>query len=666
MPDKFRLFVSEQKQIALMAKKKSLMRISLHLFATKLLRNGDGMRILELEIKNFKSVNLIKITDIDMCLILVGCNNSGKSTIMDAIRAVTGDYKVTKQDFHSNEGNISIKMKLGVSHQDLEYLQKNGVVSKFKHFELWKKDFHQKIPSFKESKDGGTIEFEYIYGRDGVIRYRDGFKKNSAYIKQILPKIYFVDHYRNCPDIKDDLKMLEQGGGLALVRDDRCMFDSTKRCTQCFDCIGVINKKRPEELSLVETGRLFQYKLFNVNLNNFADRLNYYFKKNGAKSESIRYEIRFDADRAVNIETIVSSMERGVEGTLNSLSEGLRSIYILSLLETYVEMPGTAPYIILVEEPETYLHPQLQKFASEILYRLSKKNQVIFSTHEPEMLFNFTTKQIRQIYKDSSYSTSVNNETDIDDILNDLGFTANDLMNVSFVFIVEGKQDRSRLPLLLNKYYSEIHDDYGNLRRIAILATNSCTNIKTYANLKYINTIYLKDQFMMIRDSDGKDKELLGRQLCKYYGDRAVEDKGNLPRVTDKNVLILKYYSFENYFLFPQVMTKIGVVNSEDEFYDILWDRYQEYLYRLSSVKKMQEKLKINIKSRQDIIDNIENIRIYVRGHNLFDIFYGKYKKNENEILTKYIQEAPRSVFADILDKIDEFVYFDSRKLKNK
>ena len=666
MPDKFRLFVSEQKQIALMAKKKSLMRISLHLFATKLLRNGDGMRILELEIKNFKSVNLIKITDIDMCLILVGCNNSGKSTIMDAIRAVTGDYKVTKQDFHSNEGNISIKMKLGVSHQDLEYLQKNGVVSKFKHFELWKKDFHQKIPSFKESKDGGTIEFEYIYGRDGVIRYRDGFKKNSAYIKQILPKIYFVDHYRNCPDIKDDLKMLEQGGGLASVRDDRCMFDSTKRCTQCFDCIGVINKKRPEELSLVETGRLFQYKLFNVNLNNFADRLNYYFKKNGAKSESIRYEIRFDADRAVNIETIVSSKERGVEGTLNSLSEGLRSIYILSLLETYVEMPGTAPYIILVEEPETYLHPQLQKFASEILYRLSKKNQVIFSTHEPEMLFNFTTKQIRQIYKDSSYSTSVNNETDIDDILNDLGFTANDLMNVSFVFIVEGKQDRSRLPLLLNKYYSEIHDDYGNLRRIAILATNSCTNIKTYANLKYINTIYLKDQFMMIRDSDGKDKELLGRQLCKYYGDRAVEDKGNLPRVTDKNVLILKYYSFENYFLFPQVMTKIGVVNSEDEFYDILWDRYQEYLYRLSSVKKMQEKLKISIKSRQDIIDNIENIRIYVRGHNLFDIFYGKYKKNENEILTKYIQEAPRSVFADILDKIDEFVYFDSRKLKNK
>lgn len=49
-------------------------------------------------------------------------------------------------------------------------------------------------------------------------------------------------------------------------------------------------------------------------------------------------------------------------------------------------------------------------------------------------------------------------------ILNDLGYTANDLMNVSFVFIVEGKQDSNRLPLLLKKYYSEIYDENGSCR----------------------------------------------------------------------------------------------------------------------------------------------------------------------------------------------------------
>jgi hypothetical protein len=58
-------------------------------------------------------------------------------------------------------------------------------------------------------------------------------------------------------------------------------------------------------------------------------------------------------------------------------------------------------------------------------------------------------------------------------------------------------------------------------------------------------------------------------------------------------------------------------------------------------------------------------IKIYVRGHNLFDIFYGKYKSREEEILKKYVEAAPREVFADILNAIDSFVYFENRKKDN-
>lgn len=621
------------------------------------------MKITRLHIKNFKSVRELTIEDIEDVLILVGRNNAGKSVMLDAIRAVSGDYAVSDRDFHEHEGNINISIRLLIAKEDLEYMHGKGIMGNYKSFDLWKKNFCQKLPSYKENdaKDG-ELEFEYVYGRDGIVRYKDGYRKNNQYIRQIFPKIYFVDHNRNKGDIKEDLILLQQDAGLQALRENRCIFDDKRGCSQCFECIGVINKKTPQELTLMESSRLLQYKLFNLRLNDFANRLNRYFRKNGARSQEIHYEIKFDADEIFQIDTIVKMKNLRREGTLDSLGEGLKSIYILSLLETYVETKDIAPYIIMIEDPEIYLHPHLKKVASEILYRLSKKNQVIFSTHEPEMLFNFTSKQIRQVYMDNSLNTSVNQETDIDEILNDLGYTANDLMNVSFVFIVEGKQDRSRLPLLLNKYYSEIYDDEERLKRIAIISTNSCTNIKTYANLKYINSLYIKDSFMMIRDSDGKDRQLLGRQLCKYYGDRANEDKGNLPRVTDKNVLILKYYSFENYFLFPEVMVQIGIIKSVDRFYDILWNKYREYLYKLTSVKNMQKKLGIRIESREDIVEHIEDIRIYVRGHNLYDIFYGRYKKNENEILTKYIEAAPREIFADILEKIDDFVFFDSRR----
>ena len=144
------------------------------------------------------------------------------------------------------------------------------------------------------------------------------------------------------------------------------------------------------------------------------------------------------------------------------------------------------------------------------------------------MIFNFTSKQIRQVVLDHEYSTTVNQQANISKILNDMGYTANDLMGVSFVFIVEGKQDRNRLPLLLNHYYSEVMDQNGKLLRIAIIATNSCTNIKTYANLKYMNQVYIRDQFLMIRDGDGKDAAELKAQLCGYYKQRAKEDIGNL------------------------------------------------------------------------------------------------------------------------------------------
>ena len=618
------------------------------------------MKISYLRIQNFKSIRDLEINELENALILVGKNNTGKTNVIDAILTATGNHIPKTTEFLDPQKSIDITLSVEFTEEDLLYYQSLGIVSKHRDYDKWLEEFSSLLPSFQNN----TVTFTCHINPEQKIRFNDGFQKNNPYIREIFPKIYHIDQTRNLDALQNDVFSFYDKESFQMLKDNMCTFDSTRKCNRCFQCIGVINKKTPEELSLFETTRLLQYKLFRTNLNEFAEKVNHYFHRNGNPSQQIRYVLNFDLDDLLHIDTQLINRDRNdYVSSLNTLSEGIKSIYALSLLEAYIDEADTLPCIILMEDPEIYLHPQLQKVASEILYRLSKKNQVIFSTHEPEMLFNFTTKQIRQIYCDEFHMTAVRKDTDIDDILNDLGFTANDMMNVSFVFIVEGKQDRSRLPLLLNKYYSEVYDENGRLRRIAIISTNSCTNIKTYANLKYINTLYLKDQFMMIRDSDGKDKQMLGKQLCRYYGERAKEDKGNMPRVTDRNVLILKYYSFENYFLFPEIMEKVGVVKSVDEFYDILWEKYNQYLYKLTSVKKMLSKLDISIDSRNDLIANIENIRIYVRGHNLYDIFYGRYKgEREREILNRYIEEADRDAFKDILDAIDSFVYFENKK----
>lgn len=56
----------------------------------------------------------------------------------------------------------------------------------------------------------------------------------------------------------------------------------------------------------------------------------------------------------------------------------MRSIYMLSLLETCEETMDDATDLIIVENPEIFLHPKLQNESGDILYRLSKKSQVIF------------------------------------------------------------------------------------------------------------------------------------------------------------------------------------------------------------------------------------------------------------------------------------------------
>lgn len=618
------------------------------------------MKICYLKIKNFKSIRELEINDIENALILVGKNNTGKTAVIDALLVTAGLRPVEPYDYLDASRTIEVSVNIEFTEADLQYFHQKGVISKLRDYDAWLTEFCKQLPSFQD----GSISFTCLINPKGEIRYNDGFQKNNPQIINIMPKIYHIDQSRNLEALQNDVFSFYDKESFQKLKDNQCTFDATRTCNRCFQCIGLINKKTPEELTLFETARLLQYKLFHTNLKEFERKVNEHFYANGSPSQEIQYVMNYNMDNLLHIDTLVcDKMHGGMIGLINLLSEGLRSIYTLSLLETYIEEDDTLPCIIMIEDPEMYLHPQLQKVASEILFRLSKKNQVVFSTHSPNMIFNFSTKQIKEVVLDDDYYTVVKKDTNVDIILDDLGYTANDLMNVSFVFIVEGKQDSNRLPLLLEKYYSEIYDDEGKLQRITIIPVNSCTNIKTYANLKYINKLYLKDQFLMIRDSDGKNPKYLKKQLCNYYSHRSQEDVGNLPKVEPKNVLILKYYSFENYFLDPKVMAKIGVIKSEEDFYNILFKKYKDYLYKLNSMKRLLRTKNIRIRSKQDIKDNIEDIKIYVRGHNLFDIFYGKYHgSDKQEILKKYIDVAPRETFQDIFDAIDSFVYFENRK----
>lgn len=615
------------------------------------------MKLSSLQIRNFKAIREISIRNVENALILVGQNNTGKTTILDAVRAAVGAYRIHPEDFGADLANIEITISLEFSDGDLAQMQRSGVVSQYKRKEAWMKDFSRKLPSFS----GHTLTYTMTANKEGRVRFSDGVNKNNGLLAEVFPRIYYIDAERDLKQLEHDFLMLQEDEMLKRMRADTCMFNEARRCSHCFSCIGLIDQKTPEELSVFEAAKLLDYKLYQHSLDTFARKVNENFRKNGG-SDEILYTMNRDVEQMLKVTTEIRNPAGNLTRPVSRMGKGMRSIYMLSLLEAYVQDKQRIPSIIMIEDPEIFLHPKLQKTSGDLLYRLSRKNQVIFSTHSPNLLANFNSRQIRQVVLDAQGHPTVREKTDISAILDDLGYTANDLMNVNFVFIVEGRQDKSRLPLLIEKYYSETYDEEGNLSRIAIITTNSCTNIKTYANLKYINQVYLKDHFLMIRDGDGRDAGELRRQLCRYYEQRSREDIDTLPKVRRENVLILKYYSFENYFLNPEVMAKLGIVASEQQFYDILFAKWKEYLYRISSGKHLREILGRDFKDADDMRAHMEEIRTYLRGHNLYDLFYGRYRGQETELLKRYLELAPREDFADILDAIEKFVYFESRR----
>lgn len=617
------------------------------------------MQIQSLCIRNFKSIRELEIRDIENSLILVGKNNTGKTAVLDAIRAVTGHYTVGQYDFNEKRQNIEIDMVLEITEEDLQQFHAQGLVSGYKKYDAWEREVRELLPSFQEE----TLSFTCVINHSGKVRYDDGVSKHNPHVLEILPKLHFIDTTRNLASFQEDLLIFQKSKELSCLRSNKCMFDEAKNCNHCFSCIGLINKKRPEALQLHEAAKLLEYKIYQLNISEFTKKMNANYRKNGGV-EDIFYSLSYDMEKMFSIEVETYHEELKRSNTVEHLSNGMKSIYMLSMLETYIEDENVMQSIIVVEYPELFLHPSLQKTASKILYRLSKKNQVIFTTHSPNMVSNFTRGQICQMILDEEGYSVARQNADIDDILDDLGYSANDFLNVDFVFIVEGKQDKTRFPLLLEKYYSDVHDKDGNLSRISIITTNSCTNIKTYANLKYMNQLYLKDQFLMVRDGDGKDREELAEQLCEYYRERSKQDIDKLPEVQRQNVLILKYYSFENYFLNPEVMTQIGVVESVDAFWETLFDKWKQYLYRIKSGAHLIEVLGKDIESIEELKENYETFKIYMRGHNLYDIFYGPFRSQEKKLLRRYLELAPREDFKDILDAIESFVYFEGRKKK--
>jgi putative ATP-dependent endonuclease of the OLD family len=142
--------------------------------------------------------------------------------------------------------------------------------------------------------------------------------------------------------------------------------------------------------------------------------------------------------------------EHGFEINAQQLGEGFQNALVMAILEAY-EKRRKKGAILLIEEPEMFLHPQTQRSLFRTLTSIGEHNQVIYTTHSSQMLSVPDYGNVMLVRRVSGATTAVRSSlpSNADRKLRlERAFdpSRNELFFARKVLIVEGDTERLALP----------------------------------------------------------------------------------------------------------------------------------------------------------------------------------------------------------------------------
>lgn len=338
------------------------------------------MRISKISIQNYKCIGPTSITfdfspDI---LILIGENNTGKSSVLDALKLFFSGSKTVSADL-----------------------------------------FHKKLTD-KNHAISIEIEFNEISDNDQKHKISSYIYKDKGAQKIKIKKEYFYNAQEKCQThyyAWQDNKWKQNPGGFSQNVDD--LFTNEK-----MQVIKVEAVKKVEE-EVVARGDSAFHQIFNMvikeelhNNTQYKNLLraidNYSSLFSGSKQlnsiKNLELDISNRLKRIVGetVSKITSMPPQNIDSHImptpklftndSSLDispehqgNGLQRVLIFCLLELLAEKKSplnkeVGPRnLILIEEPEIYMHPQMERKVSDTLYNLAHQQyaQIICTTHSP-------------------------------------------------------------------------------------------------------------------------------------------------------------------------------------------------------------------------------------------------------------------------------------------
>jgi len=353
------------------------------------------MRLKRIKVENFRSVQELEIELPQVCAI-VGPNNAGKSNILEPVRRVlSGEWgprvsSFSEDDVYLRDAELDItiecsfeppieyrKLKEGdaVQIETMEFLYtryKRGPQTGTRRLAQTCFDETGKQPNVMTgyAKRGIPPKFEPLLGipqevRDAVPLIYIGTDRS---LRRQLPSQQYSLLRRIFEDINEDFQNPENK---VVVRDREGNEREVARIERFEQLLKlVMNLLKTDEFKRVEAS-IKQNVLEQLGLDAEADDIDLYFTPMSSM------------DFYKNLDLVIK--DHGFSISATEVGEGFQNAIVLAVLRAFEETKRQGA-ILLIEEPEMFLHPQMQRSLYKTLRKIGETNQVIYTTHSPHFV----------------------------------------------------------------------------------------------------------------------------------------------------------------------------------------------------------------------------------------------------------------------------------------
>jgi len=419
------------------------------------------MRIARLTIENFRSIESESFGVPQICA-LVGPNNAGKSNILESLRRILGTSWVSVSSFAPDdiylrdidrEMRIRVEFDLPVQYQRFKNAPNteiHGLLFEYTRYKIGEKkgqprleqncqDKNHKLPMVlaKAPKAGEQHKYEPLVGvpsevRDAIPLIYIGTNRS---LKEQLPSARYSLLRQMFEDIDQRLKQGDDTVAVKTLDGKEIRVPRVERFHTLMQ--SALKLLRTDAFVQVETAIKRNVLLqLGFDPSADADKIDLYFTPLDSFDFYKTLDLLVKEDQFT-----ISAQEMG---------EGMQNAIVLAVLQAFEETQKQGA-ILLIEEPEMFLHPQMQRSLYKTLRRIGERNQVIYTTHSPHFVAVPDYEQVLLVRKEAgktkvSRSSLPPEKARKEKLLKELDPARNELFFATRLLVVEGDTERLAFP----------------------------------------------------------------------------------------------------------------------------------------------------------------------------------------------------------------------------